>query len=76
MRFVAIDGIATMVPKCMVGDCPVRSLYSCRHPLFRGKDRAVSRDGTWKVFPEGCPLRDMEGWEDAFAGVLVRGTSE
>ena len=76
MRFVAIDGAATMVPKCMVGDCPVRGLYSCRHPLFKGKDRDVARDGTWKVFPDGCPLRNMEDWEDAFAGVLVREGSE
>lgn len=76
MRFVAIDGTATMVSKCMVGVCPVRDLYSCRHPLFRGKDRDVARDGTWKVFSDGCPLRDMEGWEDAVMDALAKEASE
>lgn len=62
MRYLGIDGIDVPVLKCRVGNCPLRGLYSCWHPSFKGEDREVFKDGSWtkRGFPDGCPLREVE----------------
>lgn len=68
MRFVDIDGVKVPVPRCMVGECPLSGMH-CRHPRFKGDDTAIYRDPSWadRLFPDGCPLREAEGWDEAVA---------